>query len=69
MGTDAADHDHGTGSRTAHVDIHALYQRGLDLLGRGSAAAAAQLLERAAIPSADDIVRMALKTIGKNGDR
>ena len=28
-----------------------------------------QLLERAAIPSADDIVRMALKTIGKNGDR
>jgi Flp pilus assembly protein TadD len=48
METDAADHDYGTGSRTAHVDIHALYQRGLDLLGRGSAAAAAQLLERAA---------------------
>jgi tetratricopeptide (TPR) repeat protein len=29
-------------------DIYDLYQRGLDLLGRGSAAAAAQLLERAA---------------------
>jgi tetratricopeptide (TPR) repeat protein len=29
-------------------DAYALYQRGLDLLGRGSAAAAAQLLERAA---------------------
>ncbi len=29
-------------------DTYALYQRGLDLLGRGSAAAAAQLLERAA---------------------
>lgn len=30
------------------VDTYQLYQRGLDLLGRGSAAAAAQLLERAA---------------------
>src|SRR5262245_57394880 len=29
-------------------DTYTLYQRGLDLLGRGSAAAAAQLLERAA---------------------
>ncbi len=29
-------------------DTYDLYQRGLDLLGRGSAAAAAQLLERAA---------------------
>jgi Flp pilus assembly protein TadD len=29
-------------------DTYALYRRGLDLLGRGSAAAAAQLLERAA---------------------
>jgi len=35
-------------SRTGHVDTYELYQRGLDLLGRGSAAAAAQLLERAA---------------------
>ena len=30
------------------ADTYALYRRGLDLLGRGSAAAAAQLLERAA---------------------
>jgi tetratricopeptide (TPR) repeat protein len=30
------------------TDTYQLYQRGLDLLGRGSAAAAAQLLERAA---------------------
>jgi Flp pilus assembly protein TadD len=29
-------------------DTYSLYQRGLELLGRGSAAAAAQLLERAA---------------------
>jgi predicted Zn-dependent protease len=29
------------------TDTYALYRRGLDLLGRGSAAAAAQLLERA----------------------
>lgn len=47
-GTDSSDHDHGAGSLPAHVDTYALYQRGLDLLGRGSAAAAAQLLERAA---------------------
>jgi Flp pilus assembly protein TadD len=31
------------------VDTYQLYQRGLDLLGRGSAAAAAQLLSRAAV--------------------
>jgi Flp pilus assembly protein TadD len=30
------------------ADTHQLYKRGLDLLGRGSPAAAAQLLERAA---------------------
>jgi tetratricopeptide (TPR) repeat protein len=34
-------------ARTA--DTHQLYQRGLDLLGRGSPAAAAQLLQRAAV--------------------
>jgi Flp pilus assembly protein TadD len=34
-------------------DIYALYRRGLDLLGRGSAAAAAQLLERAAAAESD----------------
>jgi hypothetical protein len=37
--------DSGSGHDT---DTYQLYQRGLDLLGRGSAAAAAQLLARAA---------------------
>src|SRR5215813_3722402 len=40
---DAPDSASGNGA-----DTHQLYKRGLDLLGRGSAAAAAQLLERAA---------------------
>jgi Flp pilus assembly protein TadD len=40
---DAPDSVAGNGA-----DTHQLYKRGLDLLGRGSAAAAAQLLERAA---------------------
>jgi tetratricopeptide (TPR) repeat protein len=40
-------HD-GTGlANTGPEDTYTLYHRGLDLLGRGSAAAAAQLLERA----------------------
>jgi len=34
--------------RPRQEDIYTLYRRGLELLGRGSAAAAAQLLERAA---------------------
>ncbi len=34
-------------------DTYALYQRGLDLLGRGSPAAAAQLLERASAAEPD----------------
>ena len=42
----AADDEPAGSARTA--DTHQLYQRGLDLLGRGSPAAAAQLLERAA---------------------
>jgi tetratricopeptide (TPR) repeat protein len=33
--------------RSGQDDTYALYRRGLDLLGRGSSAAAAQLLERA----------------------
>ena len=37
-----------TGRQTEGHDTYDLYRRGLDLLGRGSAAAAAQLLERAA---------------------
>ena len=40
---DAPDSVAGNGA-----DTHQLYKRGMDLLGRGSAAAAAQLLERAA---------------------
>ena len=42
----AADDEPAGSARTA--DTHQLYQRGLDLLGRGSPAAAAQLLQRAA---------------------
>jgi tetratricopeptide (TPR) repeat protein len=42
----SAGHDPAEPAGTA--DTHQLYQRGLDLLGRGSPAAAAQLLQRAA---------------------
>jgi Flp pilus assembly protein TadD len=49
------------GSR--NEDIYALYQRGLDLLGRGSAAAAAQLLERAAAAEPDS--RSILEALGR----
>lgn len=42
-----AQHDRNE-ANAAGSDTYDLYQRGLDLLGRGSAAAAAQLLERAA---------------------
>lgn len=41
-----AEHEGAEPAGTA--DTHQLYQRGLDLLGRGSPAAAAQLLQRAA---------------------
>jgi tetratricopeptide (TPR) repeat protein len=40
--------DGGLGRDAAGSDTYDLYRRGLDLLGRGSPAAAAQLLERAA---------------------
>jgi tetratricopeptide (TPR) repeat protein len=40
--------DPGSAPSAAQSDTYTLYQRGLDLLGRGSAAAAAQLLQRAA---------------------
>ena len=40
--------DGGDSGAVNDVDTYQLYQRGLDLLGRGSAAAAAQLLSRAA---------------------
>jgi Flp pilus assembly protein TadD len=44
-------------------DTYALYQRGLDLLGRGSAAAAAQLLERAA--AAEPLSRSVLEALAR----
>jgi tetratricopeptide (TPR) repeat protein len=48
IGRTADPESDGTAARTGQGDTYALYQRGLDLLGRGSAAAAALLLERAA---------------------
>ncbi|HEY2551206.1 MAG TPA: tetratricopeptide repeat protein [Streptosporangiaceae bacterium] len=47
----------------AGADTYALYQRGLELLGRGSAAAAAQLLERAA--RAEPHSRSVLEALGR----
>lgn len=44
-------------------DTYALYRRGLDLLGKGSAAAAAQLLERAA--AAEPESRSILEALGR----
>jgi tetratricopeptide (TPR) repeat protein len=44
-------------------DIYTLYRRGLDLLGRGSPAAAAQLLERAAAAEPDS--RSILEALGR----
>ena len=48
---------------TGQEDIYTLYRRGLDLLGRGSAAAAAQLLERAAAAEPDS--RSILEALGR----
>src|SRR5580698_2536529 len=45
------------------ADTHQLYRRGLDLLGRGSPAAAAQLLERAAAAEPDS--RSILEALGR----
>jgi len=42
------DPDSAAAQPAASADTHQLYTRGLDLLGRGSPAAAAQLLQRAA---------------------
>lgn len=44
----ASSPDAGNSGHVNDSDTYQLYQRGLDLLGRGSAAAAAQLLQRAA---------------------
>jgi predicted Zn-dependent protease len=46
-----------------HGDAYTWYQRGLELLGRGSAAAAAQLLERAA--EAEPGSRSVLEALGR----
>ncbi len=53
-------------ANSGHVndsDTYQLYQRGLDLLGRGSAAAAAQLLQRAA--SAEPKSRSVLEALAR----
>lgn len=57
-GESAPDLDSG-----ASPDTYDLYRRGLDLLGRGSAAAAAQLLERAAAAEPDS--RSILEALGR----
>ena len=49
--------------RSGQEDIYTLYRRGLDLLGRGSPAAAAQLLERAAAAEPDS--RSILEALGR----
>src|SRR5215469_14301080 len=51
------------GWRSGQDDTYALYRRGLDLLGRGSAAAASQLLERAAAAEPDS--RSILEALGR----
>lgn len=49
--------------RSGQEDTYSLYRRGLDLLGRGSAAAAAQVLERAA--AAEPESRSILEALGR----
>ena len=51
------------GGRSGQEDTYALYRRGLDLLGRGSPAAAAHLLERAA--AAEPESRSILEALGR----
>jgi Flp pilus assembly protein TadD len=53
----------GTEAANTSDDTYALYRRGLDLLGRGSPAAAAQLLERAA--AAEPESRSILEALGR----
>ncbi len=50
---DEAHLTNGEASEGQPEDVYTLYRRGLDLLGRGSAAAAAQLLERASAAEPD----------------
>ena len=58
----SADRRHSA-DRSGQEDIYTLYRRGLDLLGRGSPAAAAQLLERAAAAEPDS--RSILEALGR----
>ncbi len=53
----------GEGDRSGQEDTYSLYRRGLDLLGRGSPAAAAQLLERAS--AAEPESRSILEALGR----
>jgi predicted Zn-dependent protease len=53
----------GEESAVPHGDAYSWYQRGLELLGRGSPAAAAQLLERAA--AAEPGSRSVLEALGR----
>jgi tetratricopeptide (TPR) repeat protein len=53
----------GSGSPDPDGDAYSWYRRGLDLLGRGSAAAAAQLLQRAA--EAEPGARSVLEALGR----
>ena len=55
--------DRSGADRSGQEDIYTLYRRGLDLLGRGSPAAAAQLLERAAAAEPDS--RSILEALGR----
>jgi tetratricopeptide (TPR) repeat protein len=59
----AAEAGDGPGPAPDGTDTYSLYQGGLDLLGRGSAAAAAQLLERAA--AAEPTSRSILEALGR----
>ena len=55
--------DGAPGVPAPHGDVYTWYQRGLELLGRGSPAAAAQLLERAA--EAEPGSRSVLEALGR----
>src|ERR1700722_11376705 len=55
--------DRRLGDEASPGDTYSLYRRGLDLLGRGSPAAAAQLLERAAAAEPDS--RSILEALGR----
>lgn len=64
QGANSEPHEIGSEAGDAQpADTYALYRRGLDLLGRGSAAAAAQLLERAA--AAEPESRSILEALGR----